>query len=77
MSDVYVPNFLSGNGEPDNPMIYDLTESYIAKFGHVYATEGILISDEELADALRECLKNGIELEEYLGLGEADEDGYI
>ena len=77
MSDIYIPKFLSENFEPDNPVIYELTEKYIAKFGHVFAIEGILISDEELEKALKGCLKTGKELDEYLGLGDVGEDDDI
>lgn len=74
---MYVPKFLSESSEPDNPAIYELTEKYIAKFGHIYAIEGILISDEELEAALEGCLRTGKELDEYLGLGDMGEDDDI
>ena len=62
VSDMYVPKFLSESSEPDNPAIYQLTEKYISKFGHICAIEGILITDEELEVALIECLRTGKEL---------------
>ena len=77
MSNVYMPKFLSKSSEPDNVEIYELTEKYIDKFGHAYAIEGIIVSDEELEDALRECLRTGKELDEYLGLGDINEDDDI
>ncbi len=71
MSDVYVPEFLKtdvAKGEESD--LEKLTTQYYEKFGHLFSTEDKIMTNAEITEAIKECIKSGIEMNDYLGLGE-------
>ena len=78
MSETYVPDFLKIDTdiEEESPLRQMMLQ-YQEKFGRSFCTEGKIMTDEEWIDAMKECIKRNVEMNEYLGLGEIGPDDEI
>ena len=71
MSDVYVPEFLKTDvAKEEESDLAKLRTQYYEKFGHLFSTEDKIMTKAEITEAMKECIKSGLEMDDFLGLGE-------
>ncbi len=76
MSEIKLPDFMKG--ELKHTELGDAHEAYIKKFGRgKLATAGIDMSEGEWIEALNSCVRLGIEMDEYLGIGDINPEDEI
>ena len=71
MSKMKLPKFMTTDSKP---RAYSMAlEAYGKKFGYAnFSTEDKYLTDEEWVEVLKACVEQGVEVDEYLGLGDVE-----